>query len=219
MTPKTAERRQELKAGLIEAAERVIGTRGLEALRARDLATEVGCAIGAIYNVFPNLDALVIEVNARTLRAFERFLADAAKTPPRSGENPAIAELVQLALVYLAFAVAHRPRWQALFAHRMAEAGKVPAWYLDEQARLFGLVERPLARLRPDLDGKDLMVLAGTLFSGVHGIVSLGLDEKLIALPAAALQEELSKFVRVVGIGLVVARPAYRQANSEPLIP
>jgi len=219
MTPKTAERRQELKAGLIEAAERVIGTRGLEALRARDLATEVGCAIGAIYNVFPNLDALVIEVNARTLRAFERFLADAAKTPPRSGENPAIAELVQLALVYLAFAVAHRPRWQALFAHRMAEAGKVPAWCLDEQARLFGLVERPLARLRPDLDGKDLMALAGTLFSGVHGIVSLGLDEKLIALPAAALQEELSKFVRVVGIGLVVARPAYRQANSEPLIP
>jgi len=219
MTPKTAERRQELKAGLIEAAERVIGTRGLEALRARDLATEVGCAIGAIYNVFPNLDALVIEVNARTLRAFERFLADAAKTPPRSGENPAIAELVQLALVYLAFAVAHRPRWQALFAHQMAEPGKVPAWYLDEQARLFGLVERPLARLRPDLDGKDLMALAGTLFSGVHGIVSLGLDEKLIALPAAALQEELSKFVRVVGMGLVVARPAYGQANSEPLIP
>ena len=219
MTPKTAERRQELKAGLIEAAERVIGTRGLEALRARDLATEVGCAIGAIYNVFPNLDALVIEVNARTLRAFERFLADAAKTPPRSGENPAIAELVQLALVYLAFAVAHRPRWRALFEHRMAEPGKVPAWYLDEQARLFGLVERPLARLRPDLDGKDLMVLAGTLFSGVHGIVSLGLDEKLIALPAAALQEELSKFVRVVGMGLVVARPAYGQANSEPLIP
>ena len=205
MTPKTAERRQELRGGLIEAAERVIGTRGLEALRARDLATEVGCAIGAIYNVFPNLDALVIEVNARTLRAFERFLADAAKTPPRSGENPAIAELVQLALVYLAFAVAHRPRWRALFEHRMAEPGKVPAWYLDEQARLFGLVERPLARLRPDLDGKDLMVLAGTLFSGVHGIVSLGLDEKLIALPATALEEELRKFVRVVGMGLAAA--------------
>jgi AcrR family transcriptional regulator len=204
MTPKTAERREELKGALIEAAERVIGTRGLEALRARDLATEVGCAIGAIYNVFPNLDALIIEVNARTLRSFERYLADAAKTPPRSGENPAIAELVQLALVYLAFAVAQRPRWRALFEHRMAEPGKVPAWYLDEQARLFGLVERPLARLRPDLDDKALMLLAGTLFSGVHGIVSLGLDEKLIALPAAALEEELRKFVRLVGLGLVV---------------
>src|SRR5579862_2913529 len=112
MTPKTAERRQELKGALIEAAERVISVRGLEALRARDLATEVGCAIGAIYNVFPNLDALIIEVNARTLRSFERFLADAEKAPPRPGENAAIAELVQLALVYLAFAVANRPRWR-----------------------------------------------------------------------------------------------------------
>src|ERR1700674_29931 len=114
MSTKTAERRQELKDALIDAAERAISGGGLAALRARDLAAEVGCAVGAIYNVFPNLDTLVLEVNARTLRSFERFLADAQRTPPRSGESSAVAELVHLALVYLEFAVEHGPRWRAL---------------------------------------------------------------------------------------------------------
>ena len=208
MTANTAERRLELKGALIDAAERAISARGLEGLRARDLAVEVGCAVGAIYNVFPNLDALVFEVNARTLRAFEAFLADAEATPPRSGENSAVAELVHLALVYLEFAVEHRPRWRALFEHRMAEAGEIPPWYLAEQARLFALVEGPLAELRPDLDGGRLMLFARTLFSGVHGIVSLGLDAKLAALPPAVLQEEVRKFVRVLGLGLLAAPAA-----------
>src|SRR5258707_6267304 len=193
MAIKTAERRQELKESLIAAGERAISTRGLEALRARDLAAEVGCAVGAIYNVFPNLDALVFEVNARTLRAFEAFLAGAQSTPNRSGENPAVAELVHLALVYLEFAVEHRPRWRALFEHRMAEASEIPAWYLGEQARLFALVERPLGLLRPDFDGPRLMLFARTLFSAVHGIVSLGLEAKLVALSAAVLEEEVRK--------------------------
>jgi len=209
MTAKTAERRLELKGALIDAAERAISGGGLAALRARDLAAEVGCAVGAIYNVFPNLDALVFEVNARTLRAFEAFLAEAQSTPPRSGEAAAaaVAELVHLALAYLEFAVAHRPRWRALFEHRMAEASEVPAWYLGEQARLFALVEGPLGLLRPELDDHRLMLFARTLFSGVHGIVSLGLDAKLVAVPAAVLQEEVRKFVRVVGAGLL-ATPA-----------
>ena len=205
MATKTAERREELRGALIDAAERAIAAGGLEALRARELAEEVGCAVGAIYNVFPNLDALIFEVNARTLRAFEAFLGEAHPTPPRSGENSAVAELVHLALVYLEFAVEHRPRWRALFEHRMAAGGKMPEWYLGEQARLFALVEGPLRRLRPDLEGDRLMLFARTMFSGVHGIVSLGLDAKLVALPVAILQEEVRKFVRVLGLGLLAA--------------
>src|ERR1700682_921919 len=92
MTAKSAARRRELKVALIDAAERAITARGLGALRARDLATEVGCAVGAIYNVFPNLDAIIFEVNGRTLRAFEAFLAQAQSTRPGSGEGSRVAE-------------------------------------------------------------------------------------------------------------------------------
>jgi AcrR family transcriptional regulator len=203
MTSKAVERRQELRGALIDAAERAISERGLEALHARDLAAEVGCAVGAIYNVFPNLDALILEVNARTLRAFEAFLARAPLAPPRSVANASNARLEHLALVYLDFAVENRARWRALFEHRMAEESDVPGWYLAEQARLFALVEGPIAELRPGLDRGRLMVFTRTVFSGVHGVVSLGLDAKLIALPAALLREEVRKFVHILGVGLL----------------
>jgi AcrR family transcriptional regulator len=48
---KTATRRHSLKEALAAAAERTIATGGLRGLKARDLAAEAGCAVGAIYNV------------------------------------------------------------------------------------------------------------------------------------------------------------------------
>lgn len=47
------ERRERLRMALIDAAEATIAADGLAALKARDLAREVGCALGAIYTAFP----------------------------------------------------------------------------------------------------------------------------------------------------------------------
>src|SRR5262249_11455830 len=95
--------------------------------------------------------------------------------------------------------------WQALFEHRMAAGSTMPDWYQAEQTRLFGLVEGPLRQLRPELGGEGLMLFARTLFSGVHGIVSLGLDRKLIELPAPVLRDQLEEFVRALARGLISA--------------
>lgn len=203
---RTAERRQELRSALIEAAERIIAARGLAGLKARELADDVGCALGAIYTVFPHLDSLVFEVNGRTLALFEGFLADRqnAAAGAGDGEYPAIGRLVQLALTYLEFAIANHPRWRALFEHRIASNEEtVPDWYFGEQERLFSLVEAPLRELKPHLGADELMLFARTMFSGVHGIVSLGLDAKLMALPVDVLRSQVEKFVRVLGRGLV----------------
>src|SRR5258708_13619492 len=72
---KAAERRQRLRDALISAAEWTIETHGLSGLKARALAFQVGCAVGAIYNVVTDLDDLIIAVNSRTLAALERDLA------------------------------------------------------------------------------------------------------------------------------------------------
>jgi len=47
-----ADRYTVLRTSLIDAAERIIAESGLAALRTRDLAREVGCSVGTIYNVF-----------------------------------------------------------------------------------------------------------------------------------------------------------------------
>ncbi|MEX0853030.1 MAG: TetR/AcrR family transcriptional regulator [Bauldia sp.] len=210
MTPRTAERRQALRVALIDAAERAIAAEGLVGLNARDLAGEVGCALGAIYNVFPDLDHIVYEVNSRTLAAFEAVLA--ARPQPssaRRGRKEAIADLVDLAEAYLDFAAANQPRWRALFEHHQSNPeADLPKWYLAQQRRMFDLVEQPLTILRPNLNDEARMLFARTMFSAVHGIVILGLDEKLMSLSARVLSGQVRTLVDTLGRGLAARSSA-----------
>ena len=59
MATKTQARREDLRLKLLDLAEATIKQHGLSSLRARDLATAAECSVGAIYNVFNDLDGLV----------------------------------------------------------------------------------------------------------------------------------------------------------------
>jgi AcrR family transcriptional regulator len=190
-----------LRTRLIDATERTIAERGLAALKARDLAREAGCAIGTIYNVFEHLDELVLCVGSRTLAMLETALG-AARSPNRhASAEEAATELVRLALAYLDFAATHTVRWRALFEHRMGEARPVPEWFLEQQHGLFAQAERPLVMLLPELDRDARRILGRTLFSAVHGIVALGLEEKLVFLPLPELRSQLAATVRAIATG------------------
>jgi AcrR family transcriptional regulator len=191
----------ELRTRLTDAAERTIAEKGLAALRARDLAREAGCAVGTIYNVFEHLDELVLCVGSRTLVMLDAALGAVRSANPCRSTDEAVADLVTLALAYLEFAAAHTVRWRALFEHRMSEARPLPEWFVEQQHALFAQVERPLAALLPELERDARHVLARTLFSAVHGIVALGLEEKLVSLPLLDLRTQLAATVRAIATG------------------
>jgi AcrR family transcriptional regulator len=201
---KTATRRQNLKEALVAAAEKRIGAGGLRGLKARDLAADAGCAVGAIYNVVDDLDDLILAVNARTLTALERALREAggAIDSETRDQDEAIDRLVRLGLAYTAFAAAETQRWRALFDHRMPEGRDLPEWYVADQRRLFELVEQPLTRLRRDETAEARELLARSLFSAVHGIVALGLEEKLQLIPLPVLRVQVTTLVEAMGRGL-----------------
>jgi AcrR family transcriptional regulator len=207
MTIPAAERRAKLQSALVDAAENTIARDGLAALRARDLATEAGCAVGAIYTAFPDLDAIVIAVNMRTLALLDRHLRAVSGSEPTMAEvkpeDRDLARLVRLAIGYLGFAAKHGPRWRALFEHRLPDGQAVPEWYLTEQNRIFSFVEEPLRTIRPDLTATELAMLARTLFSAVHGVVSLGLEQKLGELAPRRLREQIALVVAATARGLL----------------
>jgi AcrR family transcriptional regulator len=198
------QRREQLKESLVAAAEATIARQGLRALRARALADEVGCAVGAIYNAVDDLDELVLLVNARTLKALDRELvaADRAAAGKPAGGDPAIARLVRMAIAYLDFAAANTPRWRALFDHRMSEGQDVPEWYRKEQQRMFAYVEDLLGELQARESRVRRALLARSLFSAVHGLVALGLEEKLQTIPLPMLREQLRFVVTAIGRGM-----------------
>ena len=199
-----SDRREKLKEKLILAAEELIETKGLSGVKARPLAEAAGCALGAIYTVVPDLDALILAVSARTLARLDAHLAPALAQPFAwaSEKEAARLRLVDLALAYLDFALAHRASWRALFEHRLPEGREVPEWLLADQLRLFGRVETLLEPLLPHMSASERALTARSLFSAVHGLVLLGLEEKLTTMPLGVLLDQLARLVRAMIRGL-----------------
>jgi AcrR family transcriptional regulator len=197
-------RRAKLMERLVDAASSLVEAQGLASVKARPLAEKAGCALGAIYTVFPDLDALILGVSARTLARLEANLdaVAVAVAPDTSPREAARQKLVAHALAYLDFAFAHRASWRALFEHRLPEGRPIPEWMIAEQARLFGKVEVLLGPLVPHMDVAQRVLLARSLFSAVHGLVLLGLEEKLGVMPFTTLREEVARLVSAMARGL-----------------
>src|SRR3954447_9677752 len=195
---KALERREKFRKELILAAERSMSAGGLAGLKTRELARDIGVANGAVYNLVDDMDELILRVGSRTLGRL-----DAALTASESDGTTSPAEtLVRIAVAYCDFAAENLALWRALFEHRMAPDKPVPEWAVEEQLNLFRHIYHPLAKLFPKWTADELGITARSLFAAVHGMVSLGLEQKLIAVPVAALRDEIATIVKAMVKGL-----------------
>jgi AcrR family transcriptional regulator len=119
---KALERRTKLREHLILAAEKSISGGGLAALKTRELAREIGCANGAVYNLVADVDELILLVGSRTLARLDAALTEAEGAGPASPTEM----LVRIAVAYCDFAAENLELWRALFEHRMAQGKPVP---------------------------------------------------------------------------------------------
>ncbi|WP_137702949.1 TetR/AcrR family transcriptional regulator [Marimonas lutisalis] len=192
MAGKVEARREALRDKLIDIAEKTIAEQGMEAIRARDLAREAGCAVGAIYNVFGDMGDIVIAVNGRTFRKLGKAVAASVREAP---EDP-IEQLIAMSYAYLRFAVENPRLWRTLFDIQMSTSTDVPAWYLQELDALFQNIARPLARLFPEMHADELDLMTRTLFSSVHGIVLLGVENRISGVPRDRLEQMIALLLR-----------------------
>ena len=188
MTSKVAARREVLRKTLIGNARRRIAADGLAALRARDLAADAGCAVGAIYNVFGDLNDMVLAVNAQTFQALGR---DVAESLSDAGQTPA-QQLIVMSQAYHKFAAENYFLWRALFDLERAKDEAAPDWYLAEMAQLFTFIHDPLAAAFPQMDPDQRALLTKALFSSVHGIVLLGLEDASAGVHATNIDEMIA---------------------------
>lgn len=182
---KTATRRAELRQTLVQLAEEQIRREGLASVKARDLARGAGCALGAIYNVFSDMNDLVMAVNGRTFIRIGQEVGDAVRGHEA---EPPERRLIMLAHAYLTFAAENHHLWRALFDLELRDDDSVPDWYRAELQGLFGHIAIPVAQLFPKLDGKELDLMVRALFSSVHGMVLLGLQNRISGVPRAHIE-------------------------------
>ena len=186
---------------MIEIARGLIAANGLRSLKVRDVAEAADCSIGSVYNEFGDFDGLILTVNRETVQSLTaRLVAVPAEDPVR--------QLHGLAETYLTFAADHANLLRSLFEHRMEDDRPFPEDILLMVMQAFALMHEPMVRLLPDRNPEEVALLARMMFSAVHGIISLGLEERMVAVPPEKLRHQLAQFVdtHLAGLGISLDR-------------
>jgi AcrR family transcriptional regulator len=196
MADKRIEKRDNLKQKIISLAQIRIATAGLSSLRARDLASEAGCALGGLYNMFTDLDGIILEVNARTLIRIDDYMEQAV-----AARSTAAEQMKALAQAYLSFARENPLLWRALFEHQLPHERALPDWYSESLNHLMARIAQPLAILQPSYSRETIAIRARTIFAAVHGVVSISLDNRFVGLASDQLDGEIDRFVELLLLG------------------
>ena len=173
----------QLRELILDAAQAIIETNGLAGLSAREIARRIGYSPGTIYNMFENLDDVVLHVEARVLDALDQRIEAAMSVDAPEDK------VVRLAETYLAF-TSERPKlWNLLFEHYMPGGADTPPWYQQKLEMLMSRVETAMAPLFAPEDHIARQRSARVLWAGVHGITSLSTANKLanVTTEAAAI--------------------------------
>ena len=164
---------EELRELIIDATTTIIEQDGLEGLSAREIAKRIGYSPGTLYNVFENLDDLLLIIEARLLDE----LADRLAATDTSG--PPTERLRRLVGAYFSFTQERPKLWNLLNEHRMPAGRAVPEWYQDKLDKLLGVLDEALAPLVKSCDAGARRRHARTLWASVHGMTSLSTADKL----------------------------------------
>ncbi|MEM7241990.1 MAG: TetR/AcrR family transcriptional regulator [Pseudomonadota bacterium] len=190
-----AERRTALRAKLIEVTSKQIAKNGLRNVTARSVASEADCAVGSIYTIFEDLDALFIAVN---MQSFEMLAGKVARKMIEEEPETPTERLKVLAHSYFEFVQSQQNLWKALFQIDMGAESDAPKDYKDLVRSLLSLIGAPLLEISPDSSPKQIDTRARALFSSVHGIILLGIEGRLSAVSTENIGEMIDYLVETV---------------------
>ena len=158
---------------IIEAASRIVEKDGLRELTIRGIAKAISYTSGTLYQIFENLDELIVEVHIVTLADLYEELRKV-----EIGLDPETS-ILDLAERYSRFARANSNRWNALFEHSLPPGKSLPERYDQSIFRLIGLGAEALQPIFPNDKTKQAEHEARVLWAGLYGIVSLDTSDKL----------------------------------------
>jgi AcrR family transcriptional regulator len=204
---------QQLRELILDAAQDIIEAQGIAGLSAREIARRIGYSPGTIYNMFENLDDVVLHIEARVLDALDQRLAGVLD------DGDAGTRVTRLALTYLAFTHEKPKLWNLLFEHHLPAGAALPSWYQQKLETLMSRVETALVpKFGPGQDSERERA-ARVLWAGVHGITSLSTADKLSVVTTETASRLIEDLVATYLSGLSGAARcgATRGGDATPL--
>ena len=197
---------EELRELILGAARRVVMESGFQGLSAREIARNIGYAPGTLYNMFQNLDEILMRVEAGVFDELDQRISQAM-----SGKMGADA-VMRFAAAYVQFAYDNPQLWQLIQEHNPSNRAIAPDWYLE---RLFA----PLARLEPELgkigashDPDVIARQARLIWASIHGMIQVSTTPKFGAVPVATAKSMAEALVTQ----LIAAANSPRISRADP---
>jgi len=167
--------REELINLTLEQVKLFLSYNSYHELSLRKLASMIGYVPSTLVNVFGSYNLLLLHAVAQTLDE----LAEEAQKQVETCKEPREA-LLKLAHCYHDFALAAPYRWQLIFEHNM-NGEDLPEWQAQRIDNMTGMLEGLLATLAPQRTEDEVLRASRVLWSGVHGITLLSVDDKFFA--------------------------------------
>ena len=161
-----------LHAKVMLACSEWLAFRSVHYLSLRAIARDIGCAPSTLLKLYGSFGNLLQYVNIETLAA----LRAAVESPCQTAADK---RLGMLAASYWRFAHGNPYRWELLFDYPLAQEGELDQRQNIAIEELFVVVHDALREINPRLDDAVLSRMARTLWCSVHGLVQLGLNDRL----------------------------------------
>ncbi|WP_434054819.1 MAG: TetR/AcrR family transcriptional regulator [Roseibium sp.] len=159
--------RKELWRLAIDASKKIVEKEGLRGLRARQIARDIGYTIGTLYNLFEDLDDLIMHMNGETL---DQLLEECSNVELTQDPNRDLELLVQC---YLTFTHENAKLWNAVFEHKLPEDRPVPEWFSQKVSNLLQMIERALAPILTGRSDAEIHQHARILWMSLFGMTVL----------------------------------------------
>ena len=187
---------EELRRLVLGATREIVEKKGLAELSAREIARGIGYSAGTIYNVFENLDDLLLTIQIE-------LLDDAVLRLQSVANNGDARDYVdQLSAAYIDFALENRRVWNLLFQHHLPSETAVPAPFHDNINKMIEIVKVALAPLMAGAKPEVIDRKARVMWAGVHGISAIAVTDKSPTMTSQTAQEFVKSFTATYLAGL-----------------
>ncbi|MFV7784813.1 TetR/AcrR family transcriptional regulator [Shewanella marisflavi] len=185
---------EEIKVMAITAVLAHLKNESLDSLSLRKVAAVIGYVPSTLVNLFGSYQGLLLAVAEQTLSELFERLAGRAQAPEFGG-------LTAMAAAYQEFAFEQPRAFQLIFELKATKEQGISERHAKLIEQLFALVESRLASLLPELPQQQCLLASRAVWAGVHGLVSLDLDDKLFA-PGVSLTQAIQHHLAVQLKGL-----------------
>jgi AcrR family transcriptional regulator len=172
MARRSSQGADDLRQLILTTAKSIIEQNGLPGLSAREIASRIGYSPGTLYNVFRNLDDVLLTLQVELIADIHATLAAVPKTG--SPEK----QLNQMSEAYVDFAIRNRHMWNTLFAHTVSADTKVPKELHERVLENVRLIRDVISPLMPGASTDEVDDMVRAAWAGVHGITAIAVTEK-----------------------------------------